>query len=213
MQNRASVLLATTLFIASAGFAKDKKPPLPFTVLQAKTVAVLVDPDAGISIEDPRANQVAQKDVETAFLNWGRFLPLLSGQPADLIIVVRRGHGHLVDDTITDSRQNNRPGVINPTDNGIAIGGQRGPQGNPQGNMPNTSPSNPPTPAPGSQIEVGAPDDSFVVYQGGVSNPLDSPPIWRYVTKDGLHSHDVPAVAAFRKAIAETEKAAAAKKP
>ena len=103
MQNRASVLLATTLFIASAGFAKDKKPPLPFTVLQAKTVAVLVDPDAGISIEDPRANQVAQKDVETAFLNWGRFLPLLSGQPADLIIVVRRGHGHLVDDTITDS--------------------------------------------------------------------------------------------------------------
>jgi hypothetical protein len=50
-----------------------------------------------------------------------------------------------------------------------------------------------------------------VVYQGGVSNPLDSPPIWRYITRDGLHSHDVPAVAAFRKAIAETEKAAAKK--
>ena len=91
MPNRASVLLAATLFIASTGFAKDKKPPLPFTVLQARTVVVLVDRDAGMSVEDPRANQVAQKDVETAFLNWGRFLPLLSGQPADLIIVVRKG--------------------------------------------------------------------------------------------------------------------------
>ena len=209
MQNRASVLLVATLFIASAGFAKDKKPPLPFTVLQARTVVVLVDPDAGISVEDPRANQTAQKDVETAFLNWGRFLPLLSGQPADLIIVVRKGHGHLVEDTITDPRQNDRPAVINPTDNGVAIGAQRGPQGT---TMPNTLPSNPPTPAPGSQMDIGAPDDSFVVYQGGVSNPLDTPPIWRYVTKDGLHSHDVPAVAAFKKALAETEKAAA-KKP
>jgi hypothetical protein len=212
MQNRASVLLAAAMFIASTGFAKDKKPPLPFTVLQARTVSVLVDPDAGVSVEDPRANQIAQKDVETAFLNWGRFLPLLSGQPADLIIVVRRGHSHLVDDTILDPRQNNRPGVINPTDNGIAVGGQRGPQGNPQGNMPNAPPPGTTTPSAPSQIEVGAPDDSFVVYQGGVSNPLDSPPIWRYITRDGLHSHDVPAVAAFRKAIAETEKAAA-KKP
>src|SRR6202012_5376977 len=99
MPNRASVLLAATLFIASTGFAKDKKQPLPFTVLQAPTVVVLVDRDAGMLVEAPRANQVAQKDVETAFLNWGRFLPLLSGQPADLIIVVRKGHGHLVDDT------------------------------------------------------------------------------------------------------------------
>lgn len=208
MQYRASVLLATTLFLAATGFAKDKKPPLPFTVLQARTVSVLIDPDAGISVEDPRANQIAQKDVETALLNWGRFLPLLSGQQADLVIVVRRGHSHLVDDTISEPRQNDRPGVINPTDNGIAIGGQRGPQGNPQG-IPNTQPQVPATPAPGSQIEVGTPDDSFAVYQGGVSNPLDSPPIWRYVTKNGLHSHDVPAVAAFRKAIADTEKAAA----
>ena len=211
MQNRASVLLATTLFIASAGFAKDKKPPLPFTVLQARTVSVLVDPDAGISLEDPRANQIAQKDVETAFLNWGRYLPILSGQQADLIIVVRRGHSHLVDDTLPDSRQNNRAGVINPTDNGIAIGGQHGPQGN---NSPNAPPPGSTIPSAPSQIEIGAPDDSFLVYMvSGIANPLDSPPIWRYVTKDGLHSHDVPAVAAFRKAIAETEKAAAAKKP
>jgi len=210
MPNRASVLVAMTLLMSPLGFAKDKKPPLPFTVLQARTVSVLIDPDAGISVEDPQANQIARRDVETALLNWGRYSPTLSGQPADLIIVVRRGHSRLVDDTITDPRQNDRPAVINPTDNGIAIGGQRGPQGN---NMPNTPASVPLTPAPGSQIEMGAHDDSFAVYQGGVSNPLDSPPIWRYVTKDGLRSHDVPAVAAFKKAIAETEKAAAAKKP
>ena len=156
-------------------------------------------------MDDPRANQIAQKDVETALLNWGRYLPLLNGQTPDLIIVLRKGHGRPVDDTITDPRQNDRPAVINPTDNGIAMGGQRGPQA-----MPNTLPSVPPTPAPGSQTEMGSRDDSFVVYQGGVPNPLDSPPIWRYVTRDGLRSHDVPAVAAFKRAIAETEKAAAA---
>jgi hypothetical protein len=210
MHNRASVLIAMCLLMVSSGFAKDKtKSPLPFYVLQARTVAVLVDPDAGISIDDPQANQLAQKDVETAFLNWGRFEPLLNSQTADLIIVVRKGHGHLVDDTISDPRQNNRPGVINPTDNGVAMGGQRGRPGN----LSDAPPSGSPMPeSPHSQMEIGAPDDSFAVYQGGVPNPLGNPPIWRYATKDGLHSHDVPAVTAFRKAVAETEKAAA-KKP
>ena len=67
MPHRASILLPMTLLIASLCFAKDKnKSPLPFSVLRAQTVAVVVDPDAGISLEDPLANQTAQKDVETA---------------------------------------------------------------------------------------------------------------------------------------------------
>lgn len=211
MPHRASILLPMTLLIASLCFAKDKnKSPLPFSVLRAQTVAVVVDPDAGISLEDPLANQTAQKDVETALLKWGRFETVLDVRSADLIIVVHKGHGHLVDDTISDPRQNNRPGVINGTDNTATIGAQHGPQGG----LPDASNSGTASPSsPHSQAEIGTPDDSFALYQGGGTNPLDNPPIWRYVTKDGLRSHDVPAVEQFRKAVAETEKAAAAKKP
>jgi hypothetical protein len=54
------------------------------------------------------------------------------------------------------------------------------------------------------------------VYEGKVAKPLNGAPGWRYVAEDGLHSHNVPAVDAFKKAVAEGEKAAAAaaaKKP
>ena len=58
------------------------------------------------------------------------------------------------------------------------------------------------------RTEIGGSEDWFTVYEGGVSNPLDSSPAWRYVAKDGLRPHTVPAVAEFRKALAEAEKAA-----
>jgi len=210
MYTRASGLVAVVLLAVSPSFAKDKtKPTLPPYVLTARTVAVVVDPDAGMSVDNPQANQIAQKDVETALLNWGRFDPTISTQVADLIIVVRKGHGRLVDETIPDPRQNSRAGVINPTDNGISVGAQHGSQSNPS----SASTSNFPASQSPSQTEIGAVDDSFVVYKGGgVGNPLDSPPAWRYVAKDGLRPHNVPAVDAFRKAVAEAEKAAA-KKP
>ena len=65
--------------------------------------------------------------------------------------------------------------------------------------------------SPNSQI--GQADDSFVVYKGGDEKPLETPPAWRYVAMDGLSPHSVPAVAVFRKAVENAEKAAAAKKP
>jgi len=203
MGRRASTLFLMCL-VASVGFAKDKnKGVLPVYVLQAHTVAVIIDPSAGISVEDPRENEVAQKDVETALLQWGRFEPVVGTRLADLIIVVRRGNRHLIDETIPDARQNNRPGAINTTDNGISVGGQR-PQ---QPGLPGDS-------APGSgqrgpQSEIGATDDSFVVYRGNVDHPLDTPSAWRYVSADGLLPHSVPAVTAFKKAVADAEKAAA----
>jgi hypothetical protein len=49
----------------------------------------------------------------------------------------------------------------------------------------------------------------FVVYRGTTdpnSSPLDAPSVWRYSGKDALASPSVPAVEAFRKLIAESEK-------
>jgi hypothetical protein len=206
MLKRVSALFAVSLLV-TLGFAKDKKNALPAYVLSAKTVAIIIDPNAGISIDDPRANQDAQKDVEAAFLSWGRFEPVLSRQTADLIIVLRRGNGRMMNETIPDPRQNDRAGVMTPTDNGVSMGGQHGSQpGMPGGPGMGPGPQSP-------QTEIGHADDSFVVYKGGEENPLDTPPAWRYVAMDGLSPHLVPAVAAFRKAVENAEKAAAAKKP
>jgi len=92
MVKRASAVFLLSL-LATWGFAKDKtKNILPAYVLQAKTVAVVIDPSAGISIDDPRANEMAQKDVEAAFLKWGRFEPVSDPKTADLIAVEPRFH-------------------------------------------------------------------------------------------------------------------------
>lgn len=209
MARRLWVLLLVCM-AAHFGFAKDKnKNLLPAYVLEAHTVAVLIEPGAGMSLEDPRANEVAQKDVETALLNWGRLEPVLSKENADLIIVIRKGNGRTVNETFPDPRQNNRAGVINPTDNGIAMGGQHGPQqpgGAQDGGLGSTSQNTRP------RSEIGEEEDSFLVYRGTIERPLDSSPVWRFMSKDGLRGRDVPAVVAFRKAIADAEKAAA-KKP
>jgi hypothetical protein len=207
MLKHCTILLAVLLLVSPA-FAKDKKKNiLPAYVLSAHTVAVIIDPHAGISAEDPRANQIARQDVEAALANWGRFDPIITSRNADLIIVVRKGNGRSIRETIPDARQNNRPGVITPSDNGVTIGGQHGPQTTTADNSGIDSGS-----SSGPQMEVGQTNDSFLVYEGGIDRPLDAPPAWRYMGKDGLQPHSVPAVAAFRQAIADAEKAAT-KKP
>jgi hypothetical protein len=207
MLRRASTVFAVILMV-TLGFAKDKKNALPAYVLSAKTVAIIIDPSAGISIDNPRANEEAQKDVEAALLSWGRFEPVLSKQTADLIIVLRRGSGRMMNETMPDPR-NDRVGVITPTDNGGSMGGQRGPQPGMAGG-PGMGPGQQ---SPNSQAEIGQADDSFVVYKGGEEKPLSTPPAWTYVAMDGLSPHSVPAVTAFRKAVENAEKGAAAKKP
>jgi hypothetical protein len=222
MKKHLSALVTVGLLAATPMLAKSKDKPLPPYILQAHTVAVVIDPNAGIDPEDPRANQVAQKDVETALLNWGRFQPVISPVEADMIIVIRKGHGRLVDATISDPRQNDRAGVINPTDNGIGVGAQRGSQPNlggsdagryPQGATPSPGSQSPQPQVPTPQLEVGGVDDWFMVYEGKVAKPLDGTPGWRYMAPDGLHPHNVPAVEEFKKAVAAGDKAAAAKKP
>lgn len=218
-----SCVLAGLLLVPSLAVAKDKsKTTLPYDILQAHTVRVVIDPDAGESLTDPQANQVAQRDVETALLNWGRFEPMLDGPNADLVIVVRRGSGKMADSTIHDPRQNRRPVAIDPTNTGIDVGVQRGPAPPYAGDIPDASQGNAQTQTqnlPGGpisgrtypQVETGSgiSEDSFVVYRGRTENPLDSPPVWRYQAKNALKPHTVPAVDEFRKAVAEADKAAA----
>lgn len=209
MVKRTSTWLALIL-LGSLGFAKDKnKNTLPAYILRAHFVAVIIDPQAGMSIDDPRANENAQKDVEAALLNWGRFSPTLSMQAADLIIVVRKGNGRLVNETIPDPQQNNRAGVIIPGDNGVSLGGQHGPRQDVGEPGVGPGPTHP-------QSEIGDVNDSFLVYEGagegGGDDPFSVPPGWRYIAPDGLNPGSLPAVAAFKKAIADAEKAAA-KKP
>jgi hypothetical protein len=173
-------------------------------------VAVVIDTTAGVSLRDPNANQTARKDVETALLNWGRFEPVMSVEGADLVIVIRKGSKGPADVAIADPRQNRRGGVVEPIDDGISVGVQHGPSGQ-QG-----SGTGRPVPQGGTATrpveQAGTPGDVFQVFDGKVDDPLNGVPGWQYVKKDGLHSHDVPAVAAFRKAIDDAEKQAAQQK-
>ena len=126
MLRRVSTLLALT-FLVTLGFAKDKtKNTLPAYVLQAKTVAIIIDPNAGMSIDDPQANERAQKDVEAALLKWGRFDLVSETKSADLIIVVRKGNGRPMDDAMSDARQNNGGDAINSSGRGGSMGPPRG---------------------------------------------------------------------------------------
>jgi hypothetical protein len=195
-------LFAVALLVATPAFAKNKKSNLPAYVLTARTVAVIIDPSAGMSVEDPRANQIARADVEAELRTWGRF-EVIDTQPADLIIVVRRGTGHMIQPTIHDPRQNDP----------IGPGGGIGPENSRPSNYPGSA-SNPGAnngsinDRPSPEAEIGGVNDSFVVYRGDVDRPLDTAPGWRYTATDALQPHSVPAVDRFRKAIADAEKAA-----
>jgi hypothetical protein len=200
MLDRLRVLLLIILLIASAGIAGGKKKDLlPAYVLKARTVLVLIDPDAGTSITSPLANKTAQDDVEKALMKWGRLAPVLAGMQADLVITVRKGSGKIVQPTIGGEPTNDRPVIVQPTDSGIRIGGQ-------QGRPPDVQESRPQDTKPHPRMEAGPPDDMLVVYDGSISLPLDRPPVWRYTAKNALRSPDVPAVAEFRKIIEAAEK-------
>jgi hypothetical protein len=194
------VVLVLALF-TSLGIAKDKKKSaVPDYVLKARTVYVLIDPDAGTSLTAPMANKTAQDDVEKALMKWGRLSPVIDMGSADLVITVRKGSGKIVDRTIGGQPTNDRPVVVQQTDNAIRVGVQ-------QGRPPDATGPAPQDTRPQQQTEVGSSQDMFVVYQGHVGNPAENAPIaWRFSSKDALRSDDVPAVAAFRKAIEDAEK-------
>lgn len=202
---RVRVLLLMVLVFTSLAIAGNKKKNLlPAFVLRARTVLVLIDPEAGISATSPLANKTAQEDVEKALMKWGRLTPVVDTQTADLVITVRKGSGRIVQSTIGGEPTNDRPVIVQPTDSGIRIGMQ-------QGRSTDTAQTAPQDTKPYPKTEAGPSEDMFVVYEGHVDGPLDRAPAWRYMTKDALHSPNVPAVAEFRKVIEETEKQQKAK--
>ena len=199
----AAILVLSTSLAFAGG---DKKPVLPAYVLRAETVFVLIDPDAGTSPTSPMANQQARDDVEKALMKWGRFRMAMNAEDADLVVVVRKGSGKVVQPTIGGLPTNDRPVILQRTDNGSRIGGQKG-------RPPGSTDPAPQDTHPAPQMEAGMSDDMFVVYQGCSvcvsrhgGSPLDGPVAWQYIRKDALRSPSVPAVAEFRKAIDEAEK-------
>lgn len=205
-----TIWIAALLTVPS--FTKDKnknKSTLPEYVLRAQTVLVVIDPDAGEPLDHPNANATARDNVEKALMEWGRFKLVLEGEPSDLIMVVRTGNDRVVQPTIQGGPIDQRPGVGQSTDSSVRIGGQRGQP------PPLTDPSTDPQPNQGPHIsnEMGSSEDSFAVYRGGVADPLDSSPLWRYLAKDCLRAPKVAAVEEFRKALAQAEKPQPSKKP
>jgi hypothetical protein len=210
MKARLSFLLPLLVLLTTQALAKDKnKSTLPEYVLRAQTVLVVIDPDAGEPLDQPNANATARDNVEKALLEWGRFKLALDGQESDLIMVVRTGNGRAMQPTIRGGPIDQRPGIGQSTDSSIRIGGQHGQP------PPLTDPSTDPQQNQGPHVsnEVGPSEDSFAVYRGGVANPLDSSPVWRYNAKDGLRAPKVAAVEEFCKAIAQAEKSPQSKKP
>jgi len=130
MRGQAGVLLLLLLASASAVFSKDKKEKhsgLPEDVLRARTVMVVIAPEAGEPVKDPLANARAQDDVEKAFLRWRRFEVVSESSLADLVISVRRGTGNAVSPTIKGGPIDQRPVIFQPT--GTARSGSEGIQG------------------------------------------------------------------------------------
>jgi len=188
--------------VASA--QKKDKVHLPDDVLNAKTVLVVILPDAGEPIDDLFANRKAQEEVEKAFREWQRYRLALDKNTADLVIGVRKGTGKLVSPTIKGGPVDTRTVTIEKKDNQKGVGVQ-------QGRPPDLTQQGAPTEPAHTGMEAGAEDDTFMVFQGGVQYPLDNPPVWMYIKKDGLKPPRVVAVEEFRKAVEESDKAAAQK--
>ena len=178
----------------------NKKSALPQVVLNAQTVFVMVDPDAAIPVNDPGGNRAAREDVEKALIKWGRLKPTMTMSQADLVIVVRKGDKQAMNPTVDGQPPNDRPVIVQATDNTIRIGGQ-------QGRNPDAAQNGgPPSPRPGMGGQIGPTEDLFSVYLGRTEDALKRGPLWRYAGRDALKSPDVPAVAEFKKAVDEAVK-------
>jgi hypothetical protein len=197
----AILALAVCTVASNFSAAKEKKSTLPAYVLEAQTVFVMIDPDAGTAVNDPQGNQMAREDVEKALMRWGRLKPVMTMSLADLVIVIRKGNTQPVQPTVGGEPTNDRPVIVQATGDTIRIAGQ-------QGRSPDAAEVGGPTgQRPTMGGEVGPAEDLFTVYQGGTDAPaLNRPVAWRYARKNGLKSPEVPAVGEFKKVVDEAVK-------
>jgi len=69
MPTRLTWCLLLTLLIAPKVNAKEKKKTLPDVVLRARTVLIVIHPDAGEPLDRPTANATARGNVEKALMD------------------------------------------------------------------------------------------------------------------------------------------------
>jgi hypothetical protein len=207
-----SAAIVLTVVLAGTAIAKKKeKASLPNYVLKAQTVLVVILPDAGEPVGDSTANRKVQGEVEKALMKWGRYRLALDLNTADLVIGVRKGTGKVANPTVNGGPVDSRPASFETTDNQVRVLLQQGrPTDLTQQGTPTTDVSGPNDKAH-TGMEVGAEDDTFMVFQGGVPYPLDIAPVWKHIAKDGLKPPAMAAVEQFRKAVEDSEKAAAQK--
>jgi hypothetical protein len=209
-----AAMALVVILVGMASANKKEKVVLPDYVWKAKTVLVVILPDAGEPTDDPFANRRAQEEVEKAFMKWGRFQLTLDAELADLVVGVRKGTGRIANPTVNGGPVDSRPGTVEATDDAIRVGVTKGRPPDvtqPGGPLGTNGTSGSTTDKPHTGVEVGGQDDMFKVFQGKVQYAVDAAPVWRYAEKDGLKAPEVKAVAEFRKAVEESEKAAAQK--
>jgi hypothetical protein len=81
MPRRAFVICLVAFLFPVVTLAKKKnKQELPDFVLNAHTVLVVIQPEAGEPLTNPMANRAAQENVEQALTKWGRLSLVMSAQ-------------------------------------------------------------------------------------------------------------------------------------
>src|SRR5262245_60726331 len=157
-----SFLLLAAISIDSAQAKNKKKQQLPDVVLNAQRVLVVIRPDAAEPLTNPRANRIAQDEVEKAISKWHRFDLVMDSSTADLIVAVQKGHGA---GPVISNLPNDRPVVFQSggvPGAGVRLGGQ---QGRPP-DLTDAS-SGPQNRGPQLGSQIGPSEDTFEVYLGG----------------------------------------------
>src|SRR5262249_48563342 len=126
MPDRVRITATLLLLSVSLCFADERKNLLPAYVLQARTVLVIVDPQAGVPLGDFAGNRTAQENVEKEIMRWGRLKIALDAATVDMIVVVRKGNERVVNPTISGEPTNDRPATVEQTDGAVRIGAQKG---------------------------------------------------------------------------------------
>src|SRR5207247_10131714 len=190
---KGSSIVIMLVMLAISASPKEKKEIIPALILRAQYVAVIVDPEAGISVANPGEDGIARSDVEAALEKWGRFKLTVNPENADLGVVVRKG-GKAIKPTI-GGIGNGPPVVWNPGSTGdvtIGVGRTTPPYSNRADPRANQRPT--------ARTEVGFPDDVFSVYPARV-DVRDAGLLCRYTAHYGLQRPTVPSVRGFRVAI------------